>query len=154
MQTLQVPPTATRPVNQTVLDELGERIAADPNARFAISLDHLTYAKDCHLLGFDLARIHVRKISDAEDPGPISGDAVRLLGGLRALTGRTRILGRRYGELAVEARDAGGSLFDFQDDGLARETVLAVIASDEELAMKVRERAPLAQQTLSGVPHT
>lgn len=144
MQTLQEPPTATRAVNQAVLDELGERIAADQDARFAISLDRLTYAKDSYLLGLDLVRMHVRRISDASDPGPLSNDTSRLLLGLRVLTGRANILGRRYGDMAVEARDAGGSLFDFQDDSIARKAVLAIVASDEDLALKVRDRAARA----------
>lgn len=142
MRTLQVPPTATRPVNQAVLDELGERVAADPNARFAISLDRLTYARDSYQLGFDLVRIFVRGKEYA--PGALSDEAAQLQRGLKVLTGRTPILGRRYGELAVEARDAGGSLFDFQDDGLAREAVVSVTASDEELARKITERVSRA----------
>lgn len=141
MQTVQEPPTATRPVNQTVLEELGERIAADQDARFAISLDRLTYAKDCHLIGFDLVRIFARAQADAPDPGPLS----QLLRGLKVLTGRTHVLGRRYGDLAVEARDAGGSLFDFQDDSLAREVVVAIAASDEELVGRLRERVERAK---------
>lgn len=125
MQTVQGPLTAkTQSGNQAWLDQLGERIAADQDARFAISLDRLTYAKDSYQLGFDLVRIFVRSKQYAL--GPLSDEAAQLLRGLTVLTGRTPILGHRYGDLAVEARDAGGSLFDFQDDGLAREAVVSV----------------------------
>lgn len=130
-------------VGQEWLDELGERIAADQEARFAISLDRLTYAKDSYELGYDLVRIFVR--SAAQAPGPLSDQAAQLLRGLKTLTGQANILGRRYGELAVEVRDAGGSLFGFQDDSMARAAVVSIAASDEELARRVRERAGRAE---------
>jgi len=46
----------------TQLTALKSRIAADPDARFAISLDRLAYAKDNHRLGSDLVRTYVRSV--------------------------------------------------------------------------------------------
>ena len=150
MQTVHEPETTdSQSLGREWIDQLGERIAADQDARFAISLDRLAYARDSYQLGVDLVRMHVRRVADAPGQGPISEDATLLLRGLSALTGRISVLDSRYGQLAVDARAAGASLFDFQDDSLAREAVLNIVASDEDLALKVRERVSRAQTSRS-----
>jgi hypothetical protein len=150
METTLAPAPAIR------IDELGERIAADPQARFAISLDRLFYASDSYQLGFDLVRTYARGVADAPEPGPLTDDVSRLLHGLQILTGRARILGRRYGELAVDVRESGASLFDFQDDSLAREVITAIAAADTELGGRISERdarAKASAGTVRGSSH-
>lgn len=123
------------------MSSLQARIAADPDARFAISLDRLAYAKDNHVLGTDLVRTYVRNVNLRSLPENEAGDVLRLLGGIKALTGRAKILGHRYGDLAVAARDSGSSLFDFEDDALARDVVTRIGASDPDLAARIGARA-------------
>jgi hypothetical protein len=123
------------------LTAIGRRIAADDDARFAISLDRLSYAKDSYILGVDLVRIYARS-APVDGMGPdVARNVATLLRGLQVLTGRTTILGTRYGASAVDARDAGGSLFDFETDDLARTVVASIAASNDELASRVKERA-------------
>lgn len=129
--------TVTAPIDLT---GLGQRIAADEDARFAISLDRLSYAKDSYILGLDLVRIYARSAELDRMDADAARNVSTLLKGLRVLTGRSMILGSRYGALAVEARDAGGSLFDFETDDLARSVVSSIAASDDGLAAKVKER--------------
>lgn len=117
------------------------QIAADPEARFAISLDRLAYAKDNHRLGSDLVRTFVRSVSLSALSGQVAEDVATLRNGMLALTGRTAVLVRRYGELAVAVRDAGGSLFDYETDDWAREVVQRVAAADDDLARRIAERA-------------
>lgn len=57
------------------------------------------------------------------------------------LRGRTNVLGGRYGRLAVPVRSAGGSLFDFETDELAREVTLRNGAGDQELCRPTTARA-------------
>lgn len=120
--------------------ELKARVASDPEARFAISLDRLAYAKDNHRLGSDLVRTFVRSVDRTVLTGQLAQDVATLRAGLQAITGRKEVLGRRYGELAVAVRDAGGSLFDFETDAWAREVTARIGASDEELARRITER--------------
>lgn len=135
----------------TRIDEVRKLVAADPEAQFAISLDRLAYAKDSYRLGFDLVRVYARSKADASDPRALPDPVARLLRGLNVLTGRAHILGSRYGELAVEVREAGGSLFEFQDDSIAREAVAAIAASDDTLTGRIRERAARADTLPSRV---
>lgn len=82
-------------------------IAADPDARFAISLDRLADANDNHVIGSDLVRAFVRKVDIDTLVGQLAEDVATLRSGLRAITGRTNVLGGRYGQLAVAVRNAG-----------------------------------------------
>ncbi|WP_043795021.1 hypothetical protein [Pseudarthrobacter chlorophenolicus] len=123
------------------ITELKERIAADPEARFAISLDRLAYAKDNHRLGSDLVRTFVRTVDRAQLTGQLAHDVATLRGGMQAITGRKEVLGRRYSQLAVAVRDAGGSLFDFESDAWAREVTARIGAADEDLARRIAERS-------------
>jgi hypothetical protein len=122
------------------LQSMQARIAADPEARFAISLDRLAYAKDNHRLGSDLVRTFVRNVDRTTLTGQLAHDVATLRAGLQALTGRKEVLGVRYGELAVSVRDAGGSLFDFETDAWAREVTQRIGAADAELARRIAER--------------
>lgn len=124
-----------------VLIETKSRLAADPQARFAISLDRLAYAKDNHLIGSDLVRTFIRNVDTDTMTGQLAADVATLRHGLRAITGRTNILGGRYGQLAVAVRDAGGTLFDFETDELAREVTLRIGAGDAELQRRIAARA-------------
>lgn len=56
-------------------------------------------------------------------------------------TGRTPVLGMRYGELAVAVRDAGGSLFGWVDDADARATVERIGAAYLGLMSRIVARA-------------
>ena len=123
------------------LQDIKERIADDAGARFAISLDRLAYAKDNHRLGTDLVRTFVRNIDRTTLTGQLAHDVATLLAGMQALTGRTEVLGGRYGELAVAVRDAGGSLFDFETDAWAREVTERIGAADAELVRRITDRA-------------
>lgn len=124
-----------------VLAELKDRIVADPEARFAVSLDRLAYAKDNHVLGTDLVRTFVRTV-DTEYLSKTEAAAVaRLRRGMNALTGRARVLGERYGELAVSVRDAGGSVFDWVTDQEARDTVQLIAGSNRQLVDRIAARA-------------
>jgi hypothetical protein len=125
----------------SALQIIKERVSADPAARFAISLDRLAYAKDNHRLGSDLVRTFVRNVDRTALTGQLAHDVATLRAGLQALTGRSEVLGGRYGELAVAARDAGGSLFDFEADAWAREVTMRIGAADAELARRIAERA-------------
>ncbi|HEY8701688.1 MAG TPA: hypothetical protein VIM08_12150 [Arthrobacter sp.] len=124
----------------TQLTALKSRIAADPDARFAISLDRLAYAKDNHRLGSDLVRTYVRNVDRTTLTGQLAADVATLRSGMQAITGRMEVLGIQYGELAVAARDAGGSLFDFETDMWAREVTMRIGAADEDLARRISER--------------
>jgi hypothetical protein len=123
------------------LQTIKERVAADPGARFAISLDRLAYAKDNHRLGSDLVRTFVRNVDRTTLTGQLAHDVATLRAGMQALTGRAEVIGGRYGELAVAARDAGGSLFDFETDTWAREVTERIGAADTELARRIAERS-------------
>lgn len=125
----------------TSLPAMKTRILADPEARFAISLDRLAYAKDNHRLGSDLVRTFVRNVDRTALTGQLAHDVATLRAGIQALTGRAEVLGGRYGELAVAVRDAGGSLFDFETDAWAREVTTRIGAADAELARRIAERA-------------
>jgi hypothetical protein len=122
------------------IDEVRKLVATDPDARFAISLDHLAYAKDSYLLGLDLVRIYCRTAPIADLPALAAENIRTLLCGLRVLTGQAQILGTRYGALAARVRDEGGSLFDFESDELARAVVASIASSVPDLARKVGER--------------
>lgn len=122
------------------LQTIAERVASDPAARFAISLDRLAYAKDNHRLGTDLVRTFVRNVDRTTLTGQLAHDVATLRAGMQALTGRAEVLGGRYGELAVAVRDAGGSLFDFETDAWAREVTGRIGAADAELARRIAER--------------
>lgn len=123
------------------LTAIAERVGNDPGARFAISLDRLAYAKDNHAIGSDLVRTFVRNVDRTVLTGQLAHDVATLRAGMRVLTGRDEVLGGRYGELAVAARDAGGSLFDFETDVWAREVTLRIGAADTELAHRIAERS-------------
>lgn len=123
------------------LPDIKARIEADPAARFAVSLDRLAYAKDNHILGTDLVRTFVRRNPPATLDGQLKDDVALLRRGIRALTGRDKVLGGRYGELAVSVRDAGGSVFDWITDSEARDVVLRIGAADKELALRIAERS-------------
>lgn len=131
------------------LTTLRDRIATDTGARFAISLDRLAYAKDNHRLGSDLVRTFVRNVDQTTLTGQLAHDVATLRAGMQILTGRAQVLGRRYGELAVAVRDAGGSLFDFETDAWAREVTQRIAAGDAELADRIAKRATVNQ----GEPH-
>jgi hypothetical protein len=120
--------------------ETKSRLAADPEARFAISLDRLAYAKDNHLIGSDLVRTFVRNADTDTLTGQLAADVATLRGGLRAITGRTDVLGGRYGQLAVAIRNAGGTLFDFETDELAREVTRRIGAGDVDLQRRIGAR--------------
>jgi hypothetical protein len=122
------------------LQSMQARIAADPEARFAISLDRLAYAKDNHRLGSDLVRTFVRNVDRTALTGQLAHDVATLRAGMQTITGRKEVLGTRYGALAVSARDAGGSLFDFETDAWAREVTMRIGAADAELARRIAER--------------
>lgn len=126
------------------LHDIKARIEADPDARFAISLDRLGYAKDNHILGTDLVRTFVRSHPPHTLKGQLKEDVARLERGMKMLTGRATVLGARYGNLAVTVRDAGGSLFDFETDALAREVTVRIGAADKELARRISERAAVS----------
>jgi hypothetical protein len=128
-------------MTDTQLQSLQADIADDPRARFAISLDRLAYAQDNHRLGSDLVRTYVRNTDVETLSGRQAQDVVTFTEGLQALTGRRKILGARYGELAVQVRDAGGSLFDLETDSWAREVTARIGAGDTELARRITERS-------------
>lgn len=73
--------------DQMLLDTKA-RIEADPQARFAVSLDRLAYAKDNHPLGTDLVRTFVRRNPPHILDGQLKDDVALLRRGIRALTGR------------------------------------------------------------------
>lgn len=124
------------------LTETRTRIEADPQARFAVSLDRLAYAKDNHVLGTDLVRTFVRRNPPHTLTGQLQEDVARLRGGMRALTGRDEVLGTRYGNLAVAVRAGGASVFDWIDDEEARTVVARIGAADAGLAARIAERTP------------
>lgn len=128
-------------MTRAALQAIAEQIASDPGARFAISLDRLAYAKDNHRIGSDLVRTFVRNVDRTVLTGQLAHDVATLRAGMRVLTGRDKVLGGRYGELAVAARDAGGSLFDFETDAWAREVTERIGAADAELARRIAERS-------------
>jgi hypothetical protein len=123
------------------LQSMQARIAADPETRFAISLDRLAYAKDNFALGSDLVRTFVRNVDRTTLTGQLAHDVATLRAGLQTITGRKEVLGGRYGDLAVAVRDAGGSLFDFEADAWAREVTMRIGAADAELAHRIAERS-------------
>lgn len=125
----------------TFLADTKARVLADPDARFAISLDHLAYAKDNHALGTDLVRTFARDVDTDYLAEEEAAAVARLRRGLNTLTGRRAVLGGRYGELAVAVRDAGGSVFDWVDDLEARETVNLVAGSNRELVDRIAARS-------------
>ncbi|HEX9227526.1 MAG TPA: hypothetical protein VF885_12860 [Arthrobacter sp.] len=117
------------------------RIEDDPQARFAVSLDRLAYAKDNHVLGTDLVRTFVRRNPPHTLTGQLREDVARLRGGMRALTGRDEVLGGRYGDLAVAVRAGGGSVFEWVDDEEARTVVARIGVADADLASRIAERS-------------
>lgn len=118
------------------------KVEADPEARFAIALDHLTYGGDSHRLGVDLVRNYARRTDPAVLDGRTAADVAQLLRGLNILTRRSKVLGGHYGELATSVRDAGGSLFNWQNDQPARDVVVRIAASDPWLTKAIAERNP------------
>lgn len=116
-------------------------VLADQDARFAISLDRLAYAKDNHALGTDLVRTYARSVDTDYLANHEAAAVAQLRRGMNALTGRTRVLGGRYGDLTVAVRDAGGSVFDWVDDLEARETVNLVAGSNRELVDRIAARS-------------
>lgn len=122
------------------LPDIKARIEADPNARFAVSLDRLAYAKDNHVLGTDLVRTFVRRNQPATLTGQLKDDVAQLRRGMRALTGRDEVLGGRYGQLTVAVRAAGASVFDWVEDDDARAVVVRIGKADKELARRIAER--------------
>lgn len=125
----------------TFLDATKRRVLADADARFAISLDRLAYAKDNHALGTDLVRTFARTVDTDYLAGHESAAVARLRGGMDALTGRTTVLGMRYGDLAESVRDAGGSVFDWVDDREAREAVDTIAGSNRALVDRIAARS-------------
>mgnify|MGYP003407485465 FL=1 len=123
------------------LAALKARVDGDAQARFAISLDRLAYAKDNYVLGTDLVRTFVRRNPAHTLAGQLKSDVARLRVGMRILTGRDQVLDGRYGHLTVAARDAGASVFDWVDDDEARAVVTRIGAADAELAAKIAARA-------------
>lgn len=123
------------------LPDIKARIAADPVARFAISLDRLAYAKDNHLLGSDLVRTFVRNVDRTTLTGQLAADVATLRAGMHAITGRAEVLGGRYGELTVAVRSAGGSVFDVETDAWAREVTVRIGAADADLARRIAARS-------------
>lgn len=128
-------------MTDTQLQSLQADIIDEPRARFAISLDRLAYAQDNHRLGSDLVRTYVRNTDPDTLTGQQARDVATFKDGLQLLTGRKKILGARYGELAVQVRDAGGSLFDLETDSWAREVTARIGAGDPELAGRIKVRA-------------
>jgi hypothetical protein len=128
-------------VSADTLAALRAGVDADSAARFAVSLDRLAYAKDNHTLGTDLVRTFIRRNPPQTLDGQLQADVAALRGGLRVLTGRDQVLGRRYGELAEAVRDAGGSVFDWVDDAEARAVVVRIGGADPDLAARIAERA-------------
>lgn len=124
-----------------ILPDIKARIYDHPNARFAISLDRLAYAMDNHILGTDLVRTFVRRNPPHTLAGQLKDDVAQLRRGMRMLTGRDTVLGGRYGQLTVAVRDAGGSVFDWITDVEARTVVARIGAADNELALRIAERA-------------
>lgn len=116
------------------------RIEADPEARFAVSLDRLAYAKDNFTLGTDLVRTFARDVDTEYLGGTEAAAVARLRRGLNALTGRVKVLGGRYGDLAESVRDAGGSVFDWITDQEARETVQTIAGSNRQLVDRIAAR--------------
>lgn len=108
--------------------------------RFAVSLDRLAYAKDNHALGTDFVRTYVRIVDTDDLPEAEATDVVQLRRGMNALTGRAKVLGRRYGSLAVAVRNAGGTVFDWVDEAEARVIVARIGASDKTLAARIANR--------------
>src|SRR6478609_9213515 len=123
------------------LETLQSDIINEPRARFAIYLDRLAYAQDNHRLGSEPVRTYVRNTDVDTLTGQQARDVATFKDGLQLLTGRKKILGARYGELAVQVRDAGGSLFDLETDSWAREVTARIGAGDPELAGRIRGRA-------------
>lgn len=70
-------------------------------------------------------------------PEAEAADVRQLRRGMNALTGRAKVLGIRYGDLAVTVRDAGGTVFDWVDEAEARAVVARVGASDKVLADRI-----------------
>ncbi|NKR13535.1 hypothetical protein A5N17_06700 [Arthrobacter sp. D2] len=134
-------PRGTELSSDSPLKALSACIAADPGARFAISLDRLAYANDNHRLGSDLVRTFVRNVDRTTLTGQLAHDVATLQAGMRVLTGRAEVLGRRYGELAVAVRERGGTLFDFESDAWAREITARIGLADAELACRIAERS-------------
>lgn len=128
-------------MTDTLLTAMKNRIAADPETRFAISLDRLAYAKDNHRLGSDLVRTYARNVDRTTLTGQLAEDVATFRGGLQSITGRKEVFGTRYGALAVTVRDAGGSLFDFETDTWAREVTARIGSADEDLARRIAERS-------------
>ncbi|HEX9086473.1 MAG TPA: hypothetical protein VF867_02975 [Arthrobacter sp.] len=127
--------------DQNFLTETRTRLAGDPQARFAISLDKLAYAKDNHRIGSDLVRTFVRNVDTDTLAGQLAADVATLRHGLRTITGRTNVLGGRYGQLAVAVRNAGGTLFDFETDEVARVVTLRIGAGDADLQSRIAARS-------------
>lgn len=125
----------------STLAELKDRVLADPETRFAVSLDRLAYAKDNHVLGTDLVRTYTRAVDTDYLAENEAAAVARLRRGMNALTGRAPVLGGRYGDLAVSVRDAGGSVFDWVDDLEARDTVNLVAGSNRELVDRIAARS-------------
>ncbi len=123
------------------LTELKARVLADPDARFAISLDRLAYAKDNHALGTDLVRTFAREVDTDYLAENEAAAVTRLRRGLNALTGRARVLDSRYGDLAVAVRDAGGSVFEWVTDEEARDTVHLIAGCNRDLADRIASRS-------------
>ncbi len=121
--------------------ETKDRIVADPEARFAVSLDKPAYAKDNHVLGTDLVRTFLRVVDTDYLSEAEAAAVARLRGGMNALTGRAKVLGGRYGGLAVAVCDAGGSVFDWVTDAEARDPVQLIAGSNRELADRIAQRA-------------
>jgi hypothetical protein len=124
-----------------MLKTMKSRIDSDPDARFAISLDRLAYAKDNHLLWTDLVRTFIRNVDRTTLTGNLAQDVATLRRGMRAVTGRKDVLGSCYGALAVAVRGAGGSLLDFETDALARESHRRIGAAEKELARRIADRS-------------
>lgn len=127
-------------MTHTQLQTLQADITDEPRARFAISLDRLAYAQDNHRLGSDLVRTYVRNTDPDTLTGRHAQDVATFSDGLQILTGRKKILGSRYGELAVKVRDAGGSLFDLETDSWAREVTARIAEGDADLARRIADR--------------
>lgn len=97
--------------------------------------------QDNHALGTDLDRTYVRNVDTGDLPEAVAADVVQLRRGMNALTGRAKVLGTRYGDLAVAVRDAGGTVFEWIDESEARAVVARIGASDKALAARTAGRA-------------
>lgn len=69
----------------SLLTDMTDRIAADPGARFAVSLTPLAYAKDNHVIGSGLVRNFGRNADRRAPTGHLAQDVATRRAGMQAL---------------------------------------------------------------------